>query len=343
VPGDPSAPSRALKNAPRFSALPASSPESAAGKAGELAEGRAPQQPAERTIDVDASVRLDAFVHAALVPTSRRLVHALIAEGAVRVNGRRVAKGFRLRPGDRVTMPALPPGIVPEPGLTLPVVHEDDALVVVEKPGGMPSHALDPRERGSAAAFLVARYPEMAGVGDPLAPGLVHRLDTGTSGLLVAARTARAHAALRDALRRHVVEKRYLAVVAGRADRLDRRRVDAPLAHDPGDRRRMTTATAGRRAWPAATWLEVVTVAGDRSLVQATIRTGVTHQIRAHLAHLGHPVLGDVIYGGASTDLAPGRHALHAAALALPHPVERRTLRLEAALPRDLRALIDPA
>ena len=325
MPGDPCPPSRALKNASRFSADPASSPES------------------ERTIDVDVSVRLDAFVHATLAPTSRRLVHALIAEGAVRVNGRRVTKGLRLRPGDRVTMPALPPGVVPEPGLALPVVHEDAALVVVDKPGGMPSHALDPRERGTAAAFLVARYPEMAGVGDPLAPGLVHRLDTGTSGLLVAARTAPVHAALRDALRRHAVEKRYLAVVAGRADRLDRQRVDAPLAHDPADRRRMTTATAGRRAWPAATWLEVVTVAGDRSLVQATIRTGVTHQIRAHLAHLGHPVLGDVVYGGASTELAPGRHALHAAALALPHPFERRTLRLEAALPRDLRALIYPA
>ena len=327
MPGDPSPPSRA------------SSPE-AAGKAGELAEGRVLPQPAERTIDVDASVRLDAFVHA-LVPTSRRLVHALIAEGAVRVNGRRAAKGLRLRPGDRVTLPTLPSGIAPEPGLALPVVHEDDALVVVEKPGGMPSHALDPREHGTAAAVLLARYPEMATVGDPLAPGLVHRLDAGTSGLLVAARTASAHAALRDALRRHVVEKRYLAVVAGRADRLHRRRIDVALAHDPADRRRMTTETSGRRAWPAETWLEVATVAGDRTLVQATIRTGVTHQIRAHLAHLGYPVLGDLIYGGPSTELAPGRHALHAAALALPHPVERRTLRLEVALPRDLRALIE--
>jgi len=297
--------------------------------------------PPSRTIDVDASARLDAFVHAALAPTSRRLVHALIAEGAVRVNGRRAAKGLRLRPGDRVTVPALPSAIAPEPELSLPVVHEDDALVVVEKPGGMPSHALDPRQRGTAAGFLVARYPEMAAVGDLLAPGLVHRLDTGTSGLLAAARTASAHAALRDALRRHVVEKRYLAVVAGRADRLDRRRVDVPLAHDPGDRRRMTTVVGDRRAWPAETWLEVVSVGDDRSLVQATIRTGVTHQVRAHLAHLGHPVLGDVVYGGASAELAPGRHALHAAALALPHPLERRTLRVEAALPRDLRALIE--
>ena len=341
MPGDPSPPSKALKNAPRFSALPAGSPESAAGTAGALAEGRVLQQPAERTIDVDTGVRLDALVQAALAPASRRLVHALIAEGAVRVNGRRAAKGLRLRPGDRVTLPALPPAIAPEPGLALPVVHEDDALVAVVKPGGMPSHALDPRQRGTAAAFLVARYPEMAAVGDPLAAGLVHRLDTGTSGLLVAARTASAHAALRDALRRHAVEKRYLAVVSGRAGGLDRRRVDVPLAHDPGDRRRMTAATLGRRAWRAETWLEVVTVAADRSLVQATIRTGVTHQIRAHLAHLGHPVVGDVIYGGASPELAPGRHALHAAALALPHPVERRTLRLEAALPRDLRALIE--
>src|SRR5207247_11143367 len=112
--------------------------------------------------------------------------------------------------------PALEPRPAPEPALDVPIVHEDEHLVVLDKPGGMPAHALDPRERGTVAAFVLARYPETAGVGDPLAPGLVHRLDTGTSGLLLVARTPEAYRHLREARRTRAVEKRYLALVAGR-------------------------------------------------------------------------------------------------------------------------------
>ncbi|HJQ84217.1 MAG TPA: RluA family pseudouridine synthase, partial [Candidatus Binatia bacterium] len=223
----------------------------------------------------------------------------------------------------------------------LPVVHEDASIVVVDKPGGMPAHALDPRQRGTAAAFLLARYPEMADVGEPLAPGLVHRLDTGTSGLLVAARTVEAHAALRAALRARRVEKRYVAVVAGTGPELAGTRVVLPLAHDAGDRRRMIAAAPGLRAWPAETALEVLSSWRGRTLVRATIRTGVTHQVRAHLAHVGHPVLGDVLYGGPPVALPAGRHALHASELSLPHPADGRPLVLASALPPDLRALVD--
>ena len=270
---------------------------------------------------------------------SRRLVRRLIAEGAVCVNGRPAAKGVRVARGDRVTLPDLPATITPEPGLALAVLHEDDALVALDKPGGMPGHALDPRQRGTAAAFLLARYPEMADVGDPLAPGLVHRLDSGTSGLLVAARTRAAHCALRAALRARAVEKRYLAWVAGDASALDGARVALPLAHDPRDRRRMLPATAGVRAWPAETRLAIVAAGRERSLVEATILTGVTHQVRVHLAARGHPVLGDVLYGGAPAGLPRGRHALHAAGLTLPHPTDGRPLSLSALLPADLAAL----
>src|SRR5207244_3800285 len=163
----------------------------------------------------------------------------------------------------------------------------------------MPSHALDPRQRGTAGAFVVARHPETATIGDPLAPGLVHRLDTGTSGLLVAARTNEAHAKLRAALRGRQVEKAYLAIVQGDAQALDGVRVSLPLAHDPRDRRRMIPAAPGLRGWAAETSFVLRGTRPDRSLVEATIRTGVTHQVRVHLAHVGHPVLGDIIYGGA--------------------------------------------
>jgi 23S rRNA pseudouridine1911/1915/1917 synthase len=292
-----------------------------------------------RTLTVDRAGRLDALVHAALPGWSLRLVRRLIAEGEVRLNGRPAPKGTRLTAGDRVTLPELPRGISPEPELALRTVYADHAVVVVEKPGGMPGHALDPRERGTAAAFLLASYPELADVGDPLAPGLVHRLDTGTSGLLVAARSVEAHARLRAALRARTVEKRYLAVVVGDASALAAQRLAAPLAHDPHDRRRMVAATPGRRAWPAETSIHLVGATAERSLVAATIRTGVTHQVRVHLALAGHPVLGDPLYGGPDAGLAPNRHALHACRITFPHPDGGHTLNVTSALPADLAGL----
>lgn len=292
------------------------------------------------TVGGAAGERLDAFVHRAVPGLSRRLVRRLIAGGDVRVNARRARKGTRLGAGDRVTLPELPSRLAPEPELALAVIHEDAHLVVVDKPGGMPAHALDPRERGTAAAFLLARHPELADVGAPLAPGLVHRLDSGTSGLLVAARTVAAYAGLRAAFRARAVEKRYLAVVAAGPE-VRGAHVTASLAHDPRDRRRMIPAPPGARAWDAATEVEVVATREDRALVAATIRSGVTHQVRVHLALLGHPVLGDTLYGGAPAGLPAGRHALHAAGLRLPHPADGRPLALESPLPADLEALLE--
>ncbi len=280
--------------------------------------------------------RLDAFLAGALAGLPRRLVRRVIAEGTVRVNGRRAPKGLRLRPGDQVTLPDFPLALAAEPALALSVLHEDASLAVIDKPGGMRAHALDPRQRGTAAAFVLARWPETAGVGDPLAPGLVHRLDTGTSGVLVVARTAPAVSALRAALAARTIEKHYLAVVAGTAADA---RLDTPLAHDTRDRRRMAAARPGERAWSAETLVRVVTAGRERSLVAVTMRTGVTHQVRVHLALAGHPVLGDVLYGGPACGLAAGRHALHACAITLPHPETGSRLTVESALPEDLRAL----
>ena len=290
----------------------------------------------------EPAIRLDTFLHEALRGCSRQVLRRVIAAGEVRVNGRPARKGTRLRPGDRVTAPALPARIAAEPEIALPIAYEDDQLIVVDKPGGMRSHALDPRERGTAAAFIVARHPETAAIGDPLAPGLVHRLDTGTSGLLVAARTSEAYATLRAGLRARQVEKVYLAVVEGEAHPLDGVHIHVPLAHDPHDRRRMVPALPGLRAWPAETRLVVRQTRSDRSLVEATIRTGVTHQIRVHLAQAGHPVVGDIIYGAAPAGLPAGRHALHASRMTLPHPVDGRSLVVSAAFPADLRTLIQP-
>src|SRR5262249_3472397 len=161
------------------------------------------------------------------------------ADGAVLVNGRPGQKGTRVAEGDVVELPAVAP-LEAEPDVPLHVLYEEANVIAIDKPGGVPGHAIDPRQRGTMAAALPARPPGLATVGAPLAPGLVHRLDTGTSGVLLAARSADVHRALRAAFRRHDVTKRYVAVVEGTpaAGTI----VDAALAHDPRDRRRMRAA-----------------------------------------------------------------------------------------------------
>ena len=291
------------------------------------------QAPLE-TVSVGQPGRLDAFVAAACPALSRRLVRRLIDAGLVRVNGRAASRGARLVPGDRVTMP--PVRLDPEPDLPVVIVHADEQLVVLEKPGGMPAHALDPRQRGTVAAFLAAHFPETADLGDRLSSGLAHRLDTGTSGLLLAARTPETFARLRAAFRAGEVTKRYLAIVAGTPPA--RASVDTALAHEPGDRRRMIPAAAGLRAWPARTEVVVLAARGGRALVEATLHTGVTHQVRVHLSLLGCPVVGDPLYGGPVGDLPPARHALHACAL-LPGGRVADLPAWESALPADLAAI----
>lgn len=296
---------------------------------------------AGRTLDaallrVETPGRLDAFVRRAC-GLSRRLVRRLIAEGAVRVNGRPARKGICLRPGDEVRLPALV-GLLPEPHLPVRVIYEGTDTAAVDKPAGMPSHALDPRERGTAAAFVLGRWPETRGVGDPLAPGLVHRLDTGTSGLLLVARTPARFAALRAAFAAGRVEKRYLAAVAGRPPA--RATVRIALARDPADRRRMRPVGPGLRGWPAETRITTVRYGRAAALVAVTMRTGVTHQIRAHLAALGHPLLGDALYGGPAAALGPGRHALHATLLRVPES-DGPDLVLASPPPADFAALLD--
>jgi len=276
--------------------------------------------------------RLDRFLDRTFPALSRRVVRAWVADGLVRVNGRRAAKGATLVPGDVVELP-LVVALEPESDAPLTVLHEDADVVAVDKPGGTPGHALDPRQRGTTAAALLARHPEIAAVGDPLAPGLVHRLDTGTSGVLVAARSTTAFTRLRAALRAHAIRKRYIAIVAGTP--AAEAAIAVALAHDPADRRRMIAARPGLRAWPARTDIVAVTPHGRWTAVEVEIRTGVTHQVRVHLALAGCPVVGDALYGGPAAALPPARHALHARSFAWPE----RDLEIRAPLPADLAAL----
>ncbi|MFW6050618.1 MAG: RluA family pseudouridine synthase [Myxococcota bacterium] len=295
----------------------------------------------------EAGRRLDVFLVHRVPGVGRAAARRLVAEGKVRVNGRRAKKGEPVRAGDRVWLEQVPAvasfPAEPDPALPLRVCHEDARLVVVDKGAGVPSHPLRPGERGTVANALVARYPEMAAVGyGPREPGLVHRLDTGTSGLLVAARDARAFDELREALRAGGFDKRYVALCAGRlgAPRL----VDFPIASARRNRRRVMVcpdpAEAARLdARPAETEVLEARPVGRNTLVTVRARTARRHQVRAHLAALGHPLVGDALYGGPAL---PGlaRHFLHASYLRFPHP-DGGEVRVEAPLPADLQGILD--
>lgn len=300
--------------------------------------------------DADAGTRLDVWLVKRVEGMSRARAKKLTAEAKVLVNENPARKGRILAAGDVVELLEVPAPAMfaapPDSSLELSIVHEDDAFVVIDKPTGAPSHPLRPDERGTAAGALVARYPEMADVGySPREPGILHRLDTQTSGLLVAARTEDAFYTLRESLRASAWDKRYLALCQG--DVSAPRHLDAPIAADPADPSRVVVCFDERevrtlKAQPALSELVSSEPVGSMSLVEVRARSARRHQVRAHLAFLGHPLAGDGHYGG---PMVPGldRHALHASFLALPHPTTGAVLTLRSPLPEDLQAAVDTA
>jgi 23S rRNA pseudouridine1911/1915/1917 synthase len=286
--------------------------------------------------------RLDKLV-ARLFGVSRGRAMDWIADGRVRVDGLRAPKGATVDPGALVRVDLPPPDApAPQPELLIRVVHADLHVVLADKPAGMPSHPLEPGERGTAANALCGRFPELASVGPARREGgLVHRLDTDTSGLLLAARTDAAHAMLRAQFTARTIEKGYLALVQGELHAGGE--IDLPLAHDPADPRKVRAASdptwaEQHGARPALTRFTPVERRGGFTLLEVQIATGVLHQIRAHLAFIGHPLAGDPLYGG---PVLPGlaRHFLHAAQLGFQHPDGGRP-RFESALPVELQAVL---
>ncbi len=289
----------------------------------------------ELTVTADhAGHRLDAVVGERL-GLSRLKLKALFDGGHVRANGRRAKKGDLANAGDvlSVELPADSQGpvLVADPRVPLVVLKEDERLIFVDKPSGVPVHPLEPGETGTLANALVARWPQLAQVGDPKEAGLCHRLDIDTSGVVVVAKDVAAWQSLRAAFSEPgVVRKQYLALTCGPL--ADEGEIDVGLEH-AGDHVR-PVLDGGR---PAFTQFTVLARSGPYALVQVVITTGVLHQVRAHLAAVGAPLLGDGLYGG-PVDAAFPRVCLHAAALAVPHPAGG-TLGAASPFPAELAAV----
>ena len=276
----------------------------------------------------------------------------LISSGAVRLAGRteatrarRVARGQELEvvlPARRGPATALQGEAG---GGELALVHVDDQVIVVDKPAGLVVHPGAGRTTGTLVQALLGRFPDMAGTGSPDRPGIVHRLDKGTSGLLVVARTPLAYASLVDQLSGRSVDRRYLALVRGTVE-ADAGVVDAPIGRRSADRTRMAVAAGGRPSRTHYRVLRRYREPDEATLVECRLETGRTHQVRVHLAAIGHPVLGDTRYGGPrrSRPSPPGadRPFLHAALLAFDHPATGARCRFESPLPADLEAVLVP-
>jgi 23S rRNA pseudouridine1911/1915/1917 synthase len=333
---------------------------------------RAPQN-AQRLIDVPAEargVRLDRFLASQIDSVSRSRVQLLIEQGEVLVNGQPEKPSLKLRGGERIAItgdphPA-PLKAVPE-AIPLDVIYEDDDLAVINKPAGMMVHAGsgqndDARARGTLVNALLHRFKTLSSAGGALRPGIVHRLDKNTSGLIVVAKNDQAHAALGAMFAGRRIQKTYIALVQGAVAR-EKGTISSAVSRDRVRRTRMTTRPS-ERARSAISHYEVVrrlaTRFGKFTLLRVRIETGRTHQIRVHLASIGHPVVGDTLYGGAGqftaqagAQKAPssrrktppealrlGRNFLHAAELELAHPHTGKSLRLEAPWPEDLTAFL---
>ncbi|HKP85589.1 MAG TPA: RluA family pseudouridine synthase [Blastocatellia bacterium] len=298
-----------------------------------------------------AGARLDSFLASRLAEISRTRIQRAIEDGDILVNERAVKSGYRLRAGDQieVDLPEPPPvELLPEP-IPLEIVYEDDDLIVVDKPAGMVAHPGAGIRSGTLANALVYHFDTLSETAGRIRPGIVHRIDKETSGLLVVAKNDYAHERLSDQFRDRLVFKKYVALVYGRVLK-DRGEVEAPIGRSPNNRTRMAVVRAGAGR-TAHTLFDVARRFSEFTLLNAQIKTGRTHQIRVHLAHINHPVVGDVTYGGGRENSIRGavikrrirelgRHFLHSAELAFNHPRTGERLEFSSPLPPELAGFI---
>lgn len=319
----------------------------------EAASARAEPEAETLAFDVgveDAGARLDAFLSARVEGVSRSTLKRVIDDGDVLVGGRAAKPSLKLKGGEHVEveLPAPPPSEVEPEEMPLDILHEDEAVVVVNKPSGLVVHPAAGVPTGTLANALAFHFGQLAGRAGSLRPGIVHRLDRDTSGVIVVAKTARAHESLSDQFRARTVFKSYVALVHG-VTKEEKGKVEEPLARDPRNRTRMAVVRGGRAA--LSLW-RVRRRYTRFTLLDVQIKTGRTHQIRVHLAWLKHPVVGDETYGGGRDKTLPdpalrarvaalGRQFLHAERLGFHHPSTGEWLGFTAPLPPELSEFLE--
>ena len=300
--------------------------------------------------EAEAGERLDAFLAARVEGTSRTTIKRFIEDEDVLVGGRPAKPSYKLSAGERieVEIPAPPPVDLTPEDIPLDIVHEDEDLVVVNKPAGMVTHPAAGVRAGTLANALAFHFKNLSTHAGEFRPGIVHRLDRDTSGLIVVAKNARAHENLSDQFRARTIFKSYVALGHGHAER-DSGRVEQPIGRDPRHRTRMAVVRGGRDA--LSLW-RVRQRFARFTLFDVEIKTGRTHQIRVHLAHIKHPVVGDATYGAGRDRNLPdnnlrariaalGRLFLHAERLSFKHPRTSETLSFNAPLPKELQEFLD--
>jgi 23S rRNA pseudouridine1911/1915/1917 synthase len=288
-----------------------------------------------RVPDDQATDRADKVL-ASLLDVSRSVARAIVETGDATVDGIPVSASAKLSAGTvlEVNLPEGPKRMLGDESVPFDVIHEDQHLLVIDKPIGVVVHAGAGRTEGTLAHGLLARFPDIEGVGQKDRWGIVHRLDRDTSGLLVVARTVDAYGGLTDMLRRREISRRYLALVRGDFTNTTGT-IDAPIGRDSLNRTRMRVARDGR---PSRTHYRKLASwdSADVTLLSVTLETGRTHQIRVHMQAIDHPIVGDKAYGRAGGDGDPGRPWLHARELSFTHPMTSEDLDFESPLPSDL-------
>jgi 23S rRNA pseudouridine1911/1915/1917 synthase len=296
----------------------------------------------ERLIEIraqDNGPRLDKFLAEALPELSRSFIQKLIAGGQISVNNELPKASYSVQSGDSIVVHVPPPEpieVQPEP-IPLKVIYEDPDMAVVDKPAGMVVHPSHGHHSGTLVNALLAHCTELSGIGGALRPGIVHRLDKDTSGLIVVAKNDHAHRHLQRQFRTRHVSKTYIALVEGRLA-APSGVIDAPIARDRKERKRMAVVPGGRQA---RTEYRVLEYFAQHTLVEARPVTGRTHQIRIHFASIGHPIVGDRVYGYRKQRIPLKRHFLHAARIVLNLPSSDQPLELHSELPPDLMTVLE--
>lgn len=287
-----------------------------------------------------AGVRLDAFLSADGALT-RSQAARLIAEGRVRVNGKPAAKSARLSGGETVTVdvPQLRETALPPQDIPLDVVYEDDDVIVVNKPTGLVVHPAPGHPDGTLVNALLHHCGDsLSGIGGEKRPGIVHRIDKDTSGLIIAAKNDFAHAALAAQLKDHSLARTYVCIVCGKI-KDDSGTIDAPIGRHPADRKKMAVTEKNSRS--AVTHWRVLERFSGYTLVECKLETGRTHQIRVHMAYRGHPILGDMVYGHKKPELGQDSQCLHAKELRFVHPRTGQPVTVCCELPDYFTALLE--